>query len=116
MVSVVRNKITMTRGDSLILKLHLIYNNKPYVPVYETSEGPGDRIRFAMSKGYKGDLNYELLLEKPIDIQNLNLVLKPEDTANLLLGLYNYDIQITHDDGRVDTFISDTIQLLGECG
>ncbi len=44
----------------------------------------------------------------------LILRLESEDTAELPFGRYNYDIQLRMEDGTVDTFISDILDLLPE--
>jgi len=100
------NKITMTRSDSLIVTV------TPYTSdgeVYEPDEG--DYIRFAMSKKYLGQSGYQLCVTKEIPTDTFILELEPEDTSALAYGTYNYDIELTHADGRVDTYISSTITL-----
>ena len=106
--SIKGDQITMTRGDSLLVTLSITDGDDAYYPM------PGDVIRFAMSKKYKSKAGYELLLNKPIPTDTLILELLPEDTAELQYGTYNYDIQLTRYDGRVDTFISSTITLTEE--
>ena len=109
MAYLIRNdQITLTRGDTLLVTLTITDGNDAYNPM------PGDVIRFAMSKKYKSKPGYELLLMKPIPTDTLILELLPEDTAELQYGTYNYDIQLTRSDGRVDTFISSTITLTEE--
>ena len=54
------NNITLTRGDTLTLTVSLLKDNTPYVPA------EGDSIRFAVSKGYKGQSDYSLKLSKAI--------------------------------------------------
>lgn len=102
------DQITLTRGDTLLVTLIITDGRNAYTPM------PGDVIRFAMSKKYKSKAGYELLLVRPIPTDTLVLELQPEDTATLNYGTYNYDIQITRSDGRVDTFISSTITLTEE--
>lgn len=108
MIRVNGNKIRMTRGDSLCASVVIKRNGETYTPV------EGDRIRFAMSKAYKSENRYELLLTKEIPYDTLLLELYPEETADLEYGTYNYDIEMTSLDGRVDTFISSTITLAKE--
>ena len=108
MYSLDGQKITLTRGDSLLVTLSITDGNDAYYPAQE------DVIRFAMSKKYKDKAGYELLLVKQIPTDTLLLELLPEDTAVLQYGTYNYDIQLTREDGRVDTFISSTITLTEE--
>ena len=101
-------KITMTRGDTLLVTLVITDGNDAYTPA------AGDVIRFAMSKKYKDKAGYELLINKQIPTDTLLLELRPEETASLPYGTYNYDIQLTRSSGRVDTFISSQITLTEE--
>ena len=101
------NNITLTRGDTLTLTVGLTKDGEPYVP--ET----GDVIRFALSKGYETDFGYELLITEVIPNDTLTFTLTPTQTS-LEYKAYNYDIQITHSDGCVDTFISAKLTITGE--
>lgn len=91
--------IQLTRGDTL--KIHLDLFNED-----ETEYSPieGDAIRFAMKKSYQ-DSN--VVLRKDIPISTMDLVFEPEDTKDLPQpSSYVYDIQLTHANGDVDTFIT----------
>ena len=101
------NNITLTRGDTLTLTVGLTKGGEPYVPEQ------GDVIRFALSKGYETDFGYELLITEVIPNDTLTFTLTPTQTA-LEYRAYNYDIQITHSDGCVDTFISAKLTITGE--
>ena len=70
-------------------------------------------IRFALSKGYLGEPGYEFKLDKTIPNDTLTFTLSSIETA-LDYRAYNYDIQVTHDDGCVDTFISAKLTITGE--
>lgn len=48
------------------------------------------------------------LLVKDIPIDTMRLTLNPEDTKDFDFGKYVYDIQLTKEDGTVDTFITKT--------
>ena len=102
------NKIQMTRGDSLVLALDIKNGDETYVP------DEGDVIRFAMGIGYKSEPNYHLILTKDIPLATLVLKLDPEDTESLDYRTYNYDIELTKQNGYVDTFISNKITLTKE--
>ena len=92
--------ITMTRGDTMIVQLEMIYTDgSSYVP------DPGDRIRFAMDRDYDTD-GTEPLVWKDIDPTDLVLKLDPEDTKKLEYGTYYYDLELTKADGTVDTFLA----------
>lgn len=101
------NNITMTRGDTLRVKLDIKDSEgNEYVPF------SGDIIRIAVKKRY-----YEatpcILKEIPMD--TLELLLLPEDTKKFEQpSEYVYDIQITMADGTVDTFISGKLIIVQE--
>lgn len=101
------NNITLTRGDTLTLTVSLLKDNAPYVPA------EGDSIRFAVSKGYKGQSGYELKLSKAIQNDTLTFTCESSETE-LDYAVYNYDVEITHEDGCVDTFISGKLTITGE--
>ena len=97
MLEIKGTTISLTRGDSMRVHIDLKYRNgDPYV---ETS---GDSIRFALKRRYKDET---VLIEKAIPTDTLMLSLDPEDTKPLSFGDYVYDIEMTHADGFVDTFI-----------
>lgn len=101
------NNITLTRGDTLTLTVGLTKDGETYTPV------EGDVIRFALSKGYLGEPGYEFKLDKVIPNDTLTFTLTGTETA-LDYRSYNYDIQVTHEDGCVDTFISAKLTITGE--
>lgn len=112
------NNITLTRGDTLTLTVELNREVPPVPPETEPTIEPyepveGDVIRFAVSKGYKGEPGYELKLSKDIPHDTLTFTCLPTETA-LDYRDYNYDVEITHPDGCVDTFISATLTITGE--
>ena len=102
-----KNNITLTRGDTLTLTVELMKDGEAYTPEQ------GDVIRFALSKGYVGEPGYEFKLDKTIPNDTLTFTLTSEETA-LDYRSYNYDIQVTHSDGCVDTFISAKLTITGE--
>lgn len=112
------NNITLTRGDTLTLTVTLLHEVPPVQPATEPTIEPyvpeeGDVIRFAVSKGYKGEAGYELKLSKEIPHDTLTFTCSSTETA-LDYKPYNYDVEITHSDGCVDTFISGKLTITGE--
>ena len=112
------NNITLTRGDTLTLTVTLLHEVDPVPPATEPTIEPytpeeGDLIRFAVSKGYKTEPGYELKLSKDIPNDTLTFTCSSTETA-LDYRTYNYDIQVTHSDGCVDTFISARLTITGE--
>lgn len=101
------NNITLTRGDTLTLTVELTKDGETYTPE------EGDVIRFALSKGYLGEPGYEFKLDKTIPNDTLTFTLTAAETL-LDYRSYNYDIQVTHSDGCVDTFISAKLTITGE--
>ena len=94
------NNITLTRGDSLSIQLELTTSDGA---IYTPAEGSS--IRFAMKERYT-DSDDAVKLVKNIPINTLVLEIEPEDTKELKMRKkYVYDIQLTDETGRVDTFI-----------
>lgn len=105
-VKIEGNKITMTRGDTLIAEVFITDSHgDPYYPE------SGDSIRFAlkrpiMTSGNKEYKDREPLIVKTIPINTMILQIDPVDTKPLDFGKYVYDIELTYANGNVDTFIT----------
>lgn len=98
MFKIENNKITLTRGDTLIAKITITTRDgQTYIP------NESDSIRFAMKKTF---WNEDVVLQKEIPVSTMLLRIEPEDTKKLRFGEYVYDIQLTKEDGIVDTFIA----------
>lgn len=96
MYNVAKTTITMTRGDTVRVQLSLREGNgKTYRPAV------GDEIRFAATPRW----GEQPCIEKPIPTDTLLLEIQPSDTKQLEFGTYWYDIQLTRDNGDIDTFI-----------
>lgn len=108
MLTVSGNKITLTRGDTLTLLIALTKGSQTYTPE------PTDSIRFAIARGYVGEAAYDLKISATVPNDTLTVIISAEQTKALAYGTYNYDVEITHDDGTVDTVISSTITITGE--
>ena len=108
------NNITLTRGDTLTLTVGLFKETDTVPPSTEPyTPEEGDVIRFAVSKGYKGAAGYELILSKDIPHDTLTFTCSSQETT-IPYRSYNYDVEITHPDGCVDTFISAKLLITGE--
>lgn len=97
--------ITLTRGDTLLLKVNILKDGEAYTPE------EGDVVRFALKnskiKADKSDYqDQDPLILKEIPIETMVLELEPSDTKELAFKEYVYDIEITFADGTVDTFIT----------
>lgn len=92
----------MTKGDTCILSVGIVDTDGN---TYEPQEG--DTIRFALKKSYN---DARPLILKDIPIDTMELRLEPSDTKSLdagsVKGKYVYDIELTKEDGTVDTFIA----------
>ena len=97
-------QIKLTRGDTLQATITM---ENADGEIYEPEAG--DVIRFALKKDFK---NEEVLLEKTIPNETLELEILPEETKSLEFGKYVFDIQIEFEDGRIDTFISEGIFII----
>ena len=102
--SVIRNRISITRGDSaqITLTIRDRVTGGLFVP------GPDDRLTFTVKR--------ELSDEIPLVVKTLDngivrqeedclLLLVPEDTAQLPFGAYRYDVELVLASGYTDTVI-----------
>ena len=104
--SVDDNKIKLTRGDTGRFEVEITVDERIYQPT------GGDVVRFALKRDKKTGVRYtEFSDEEPL---LLILEIKPTDTKDLHFGKYAYDIEITFEDGTVDTFITDEEFMLTE--
>ncbi len=109
MSSVIKGtSITLTRGDSLRVKITIILDGEEYTPEY------GDQVRFAvkhptMNSKQTQYKDVQPLLLKTIPIDTMILELQPNDTKSFDFGTYVYDLQITFSDGTVCTFITQAV-------
>lgn len=101
------NNIVLTRGDTLTLEVGLTKDGETYTPE------EGDVIRFAVSNVYKTQFGYECLISKVIPNDTLTFTVSSQETQ-LEYREYVYDIEVTHSDGCVDTFISAKLKITGE--
>lgn len=104
-------EIQLTRGDSFFAQISIKKDEEEYIPQ------TGDYIRFALKRSKllsdKSDyIDREPLILKEIPIDTMLLELEPEDTKGLPFGTYVYDIEITFEDGTVDTFITEAKFIL----
>ena len=98
MLSLIGTTIKLTRGDTAKIQLELYQSNgSRYHPNVR------DVIRFAAKKKYTDET---VLIHKVIPNDSLVLQLDPVDTKDLQFGEYVYDVEITFENGDVDTFIA----------
>lgn len=102
------NAITLTRGDTLKATVALVLDGEPYEPLST------DVIRFALGIGFVGTMGYQLLYTQEIDHQTMEITVPAYETEKLNYRRYNWDIEITHGDGTVDTVMLGTLTITGE--
>lgn len=107
MLKIDGTNITLTRGDTLVLTVGMKKNGQPYV-LQE-----GDKVRFAVSIGHKGDAGYKLIQTVDMDSE-MKVTMSSADTEKLTKRMYCYDVELTYADGTVDTFISGNLFMVGE--
>lgn len=117
MVVIDGTSITMTRGDTLCVSVEMVKVDPETKEEQEYVPSEGEYIRFALKtpKMVGSRTEYkdpEPLILKEIPIETCQLVLQPSDTKPLGFGNYVYDIEITMEDGTVDTFISEATFIL----
>lgn len=110
MYTIKKNNITLIRGDTMIANVKLIKDGEQYIPQ------EGDVIRFAVKHQTLNAAQTEYTDVEPLIIKNiptntLVLELEPQDTKSLGFDTYDYDVEITYADGKVDTFISGKLIL-----
>lgn len=97
MQKIIGNNITLTRGDTFKATVTMTAEDgSAYTPE------AGDVIRFAMKRSYR---DADPLITKTLDHASMLLQLDPADTKELSYGDYVYDIELTYENGDVDTFI-----------
>lgn len=102
-----RTDIYLTKGDTFVAEVEAYLQNtrRRYTPV------EGDTVRFALKKCPD---DAECLIYKTIPIDTMILRIESNDTKDLPRVPYWYDIQLTYQNGDVDTFISGYLTLTAE--
>ena len=109
MLSVKRNNIFMTRGDTVSLKIDLV--DATGDPYYLKE---GDIGIFRMKKKVSDKV---LLIEKELETDDegqLYLVLEPVDTEYLNFGIYLFEIELVTSEEEHYTVIADATLELGK--
>lgn len=96
MYKVCGTRIEMVRGDTFVAVVSLCRDHEPYIP------SEHDVIKFAAKRACE----VKTRLVKIVPNDTMELCLLPEDTKDLPIGLYKYDMQIELENGDIDTFIS----------
>lgn len=106
MLYIIGNAIKLTRGDTAYLTIPLsLSTGEEYVMQ------PNDELVLSVKEHV---LDTQPVMQKSIKGMNM-FHIKPEDTANLFFGKYQYDIQLNTANGDVYTVIDvDTFEILRE--
>lgn len=95
MLNCQNNTITLTRGDTAVLKLDII--DEQGIP-YDVTDS--DVVIFTLKRS---------VLDKAVVFQKSmvdgKITIQPQDTANLEYGQYFYNVELTKEDGFVATVI-----------
>jgi hypothetical protein len=101
------NNIYITRGDSSTLAVDILNADGTAYSMVD-----GDVINFTVKKHAT---DAAALISKSTSDSTITVTgneasigINPGDTKSLDYGIYLYDVQITHKDGSVDTFITPT--------
>lgn len=100
--------LEMVRGDTFIKTLTLKKNGQTYTP------HENDVIKFTVCKGFKDERGYKVFIQKTIDHQLMQIKIESSETESMLYGNYNFDMEITYNDGTVETFARGNFKLLEE--
>lgn len=105
--------IKLTRGDYFATYIGITDIDEPYQPV------EGDKLRFAIKHNIlKSDgsdyTDASPLVNINIPLDTCLLQVQSADTKSLAFGEYAYDIELTHADGKPDTFIKGILELTEE--
>lgn len=103
MFKIENNVIQIIRGDTGRFNIEVLDAAGAPYPL-----SAKDRLVFTVKKNIKSQ---EILIQK----EGTPITLEPEDTSNLDFGKYIYDVQLTLEDGTVDTIIApSTFNILSE--
>ena len=95
MLNCQNNIITLTRGDTAVLKLDII--DEQGIP-YDVTDS--DVVLFTLKRN---------VMEKDVIFQKSmvdgKIIIHPQDTSHLEYGQYVYDVELTKEDGFVATVI-----------
>ena len=99
--------IQLTRGDSAELAVTIV--NKDDESEYEIKEN--DKLTFSVKRNVKTN---EYALQKTVTGTNI-IPIDPADTTNLEFAKYQYDVQLTTENGKVFTVVApSTFEITAE--
>lgn len=92
MIKVSKGDISIVRGDTGPIHITILNSDQT-----EHELQTGDIVTFTVREDPLSDI----LIQK----QGQDIIILPEDTSSLEFGQYCYDVQLTMNDGTVDTII-----------
>lgn len=104
MLSCHKNVITLTRGDTAILRLDII--DEKGIP-YEIQNG--DVVIFTLKRNV---MERDVVFQKTM--VNGKITINPKDTSSLEYGSYFYDVELTKENGFVATVIPPSKLIIAE--
>ena len=115
MFNITGNKITLTKGNSAAIDITMTNSATGELITLETS----DRVVLT-AKDLFGNTAFQKIItsenrvseEEPI----YECVFEPDDTINLPVGQYKYDVMLILGDGQVVTFISSDLIIMKAIG
>lgn len=102
MVKVTENQIFLTKGDSAELEITIMDGDQEY-------DYSNDEVKFGVKKNFA---DKDCIIEKTVD-ENGKVSLEPEDTADLDVGTYFYDLKVVTADNAVCTVIAAAQFVIG---
>lgn len=104
MYSINGTNISLTKGDTFYCAIEIKNEDgTDYTPQ------EGDEVKFTLKRNAS---ERDALIEKIIPNDTLILHLVPEDTSDLTVRHYVYDVQLTKENGDVYTFIPESQFIL----
>ena len=94
MVKITGNQIFLTKGDSGTLEVAITSGGEAY-------DYSNDTVKLGIKRQLSDS---DCIIEKTVD-ENGKITFKPEDTKNINVGSYFYDLKIVTADGEVCTLI-----------
>ena len=102
MVKVTENQIFLTKGDSAKLDVAITVSG-------ETYDYSNDTVKLGVKKQFS---DAECVIEKTVD-ENGSIIFVPDDTKDLPVGTYFYDLKIVTEDNDVCTVIAASQFVIG---
>jgi len=104
MLKIIGKNIQITRGDDGFIDLKIRSKIPPYT-IYKLEEG--DSCVLTIRKNIKVDEENPILIQIPLE--DNKFYIKASDTQDFEFGKYIYDVQLTFENGMVNTIIEPSL-------